>query len=130
MRQHTRQLSVLSRRSADMYSCPACDGMSGACCLMLKLCAMAYATFFLPCALFTCEYAKTPASAMPVPAEDTEHSQWRCLSQAFAEICSLEGVSIFAQHLHERLASSCSLTGLRDRTNHVLLAHGVLEEDD
>ena len=40
----------------------------------------AQATFFLPCALLTCEYANTPASAIPVPAKQQESSQRRPLA--------------------------------------------------
>lgn len=56
----------------------------------------AQATFFLPCALLTWEYANTPASAIPVPAMQQESAQRRPLASVLLHQTTPEPV----QHAH------------------------------
>ena len=46
------------------------ESLQPPCCLLIRTSTLhaAQAIFFLLCDLFTCEYANTPANAMPVPA--------------------------------------------------------------
>ena len=62
--------------------CPVCFPLSAASsCQSIDLeHDSAQATFFLPCALLTWEYANTPTSAIPVPAMQQESFQRRPLA--------------------------------------------------